>query len=712
MLWKKILNWWKVFLINILSRIYSSLGWFRIKFYQWGIFRTRRLSVPVLCVGDLILGGSGKTPTVVSLATHFQEKGYRVAILCSGYKGRSKNKITVVSQGNGPLVGAEEGGDEAVMMARSLPGVVILSGKNRYNLGKYAVEKLGTNLVILDGGYQHLGLARDLNILLVTPELISTKTRLHQILREPISGIRRADLILVTKVRDPDGGRALKEWVTNVVPDLPVFHGELISEGVGGSQGEVFPEKILNGKRILALSGIGAANFFHQQLQEVGAILRDRISLADHYHYPPRAYQKICQRAEKVNAEIIVTTEKDFEKISRFHPSMTTPLYFLRIRMKFSPDQGEIFKLLDSQLSNLAKKLPETKAKILVPNMNRRFSGVTATIISVIPALGKYYPVLAVGNNLPPSIPKIAWREFLANYRKGPRKIWHARRNLEMVAGLILKTLGYPLILLWTSAAQRRHKWLTRFLYKRMDQVISTTQAAASFLECPSIIINHGIDTRRFHPPEDRFSLWKNMRGVGQYGIGIFGRVRPQKGTGDFVEVLCELLPSFPQWSGVIIGEITPKYRVFQAELQKKIEKAGLQDRLVFLGKLTDFQEVVEWYRAMSLVVVPPRIEGFGLTVPEAMASGCGVIATQTGAFSQIIESGKNGWLIPCSDRLALRESLQKVIKDPDQLTEMGKLARKRIKENFSIQKEAQNIAEVYQDLFNRFSKRQDKAYG
>jgi mannosyltransferase len=334
---------------------------------------------------------------------------------------------------------------------------------------------------------------------------------------------------------------------------------------------------------------------------------------------------------------------------------------------------------------------------VIIPNFNRRFSGVTASIISLVPPLLKFHCVTTIGQGLPDSFPNITWRQLFKIGRGGPWRIWHASRNIEMLAGLLLrKVFRLRLILIWTSHAQRRHTRYTRMLYRRMDQIITTTQAAASFLNQEAKVVPLGIDPDCFHPPECRATAWEKLKLPGEFGIGIFGRVRPQKGTEEFIDALCKILPDRPGWTGCVIGETTPAYLDFQRRLERKVADAGIADRVWFIGKVEDFDEIPRWYQAMSIVAVPSRVEGFGLTCLEAMASECAVVATQTGAFPEIIQDGENGWLVPCENTSTLADRLFEMTKSPSRLSEVGTRARQRVLESYTIKKTAERAANIY----------------
>ncbi len=189
---------------------------------------------------------------------------------------------------------------------------------------------------------------------------------------------------------------------------------------------------------------------------------------------------------------------------------------------------------------------------VIVPNLHWRYSGVTATNRMIAPRVAALVRAGWLGRDAPEKIARLSLRDLL-RLRKPPRahaaRIWHARRNNEMMAGLLLKLLGWPLRLIFTSAGQRHHTWTTRFLIARMDAIIATSDFAASYLRRPATVVLHGVDAVVYSPPADRAAAFAEAGLPGKYGIGCFGRVRPQKGTDVFVDAMCRLLPKYPDFA-------------------------------------------------------------------------------------------------------------------------------------------------------------------
>jgi mannosyltransferase len=317
--------------------------------------------------------------------------------------------------------------------------------------------------------------------------------------------------------------------------------------------------------------------------------------------------------------------------------------------------------------------------------------------------LARHIPIAATGFGLTAAVPRLPLVTALRVLRRGPLRLWHARRNIEMIAGLLLRhVLRYPLILLWTSAGQRRHSWITRFCYHRMDGLVATTRKAAAFLDHSARIVYHGVDVGTYYPPTDREAERKRKDLPGRRNLGVFGRIRPGKGTGDLVAALIQILPRHPDWGAVIVGQTAVNHLPYAGILKQRLRAAGLQNRVRFVGFIRDFREIPGWYRALDLVVCASRGEGFGVTCLEGMASGCPVVVTAAGAWPEIVAEGEDGWLARAHDSADLARALENALAtDPETMAAMGRRAREKAARDFSIEHEAAGLLAVYQELFD-----------
>ncbi len=336
--------------------------------------------------------------------------------------------------------------------------------------------------------------------------------------------------------------------------------------------------------------------------------------------------------------------------------------------------------------------------QLIVPNLHWRFTGVTATNRMVAPRLAKVFQAAWFGSDAPEGVARLEMADLAKLWRRPAPLIWHARRNNEMIAGVLLRTLGWPLKLVFTSAAQRHHSWITRWLVRRMDVIIATGDSSASYLRRESTVIVHGVDPDRYAPPPDRAAAFAEAGLPGRYAIGCFGRVRPQKGSDVFVEAMRRLLPRYPDFTAVMIGAITPEHTGFTQVLQNKIESSGLQSRIVILGERPT-EDVQRWYRRLTIYAFTSRNEGFGLTLIEAMSAGLALVASRAGAAETVIEDGVTGVLTPPGDVDALVAAVEPLMRDPVEAAAMGARARARVLEKFSLDRETTRIAEIYRDL-------------
>jgi len=236
-----------------------------------------------------------------------------------------------------------------------------------------------------------------------------------------------------------------------------------------------------------------------------------------------------------------------------------------------------------------------------------------------------------------------------------------------MIGGLILRHIFRKrLKLLFTSASQRHHTGLSKWLIARMDRVVATSAKTASYLERPADVIHHGIDVHSFAPAADKPALRARL-GLPEGGpmIGCYGRIRHQKGTDIFVDTALALLNDHPTLTAVVM----PVW------------------------------DIADWYAALDLYVAPQRWEGFGLTPLEAMASGVPVVATRVGAFEELIVHGQTGALVSRDDLKAMTQAVGDALSDPQRLSDWGAHARNHAVEAFDLKGEAAALTAIYKDL-------------
>ncbi|WP_210527412.1 glycosyltransferase family 4 protein [Rubellimicrobium arenae] len=341
--------------------------------------------------------------------------------------------------------------------------------------------------------------------------------------------------------------------------------------------------------------------------------------------------------------------------------------------------------------------------QVIAPNFKRRLSGVTSTVFRLVPFQARDLNVVVAGPVVPEGIPQIRLRDLVLMPRHGPDgpRVWHARRNVEMLGGLALRALGKDLRLLFTSASQRRHTGFTKWLIRRMDEVVSTSARTAAYLERPSVVVHHGIDTATFQPPADRAALRSELGMPEGPIVGCFGRIRAQKGTDLFVDAMIGVLSERPDGGAILLGRATSEHRSFQQGLETRIAAAGLSDRIRFLGEVP-VGDMARWYQALDLFVAPQRWEGFGVTPIEAMACGVPVIATRVGAFEDQVADGVTGRLIPADDLPAMAQAIRDALSDRPRLARWGEAARAHVLGRFRIEDEAAALNALYRDLLRR----------
>jgi tetraacyldisaccharide 4'-kinase len=319
--------------------IFGAAARLRRAMHAAGLLRAERLPRPVLSVGNLSMGGTGKTPHVMHLAKWLAGEGLRVAILSRGY-GREGRGVEWVSDGTGRIASAREGGDEPVLLARSLPGVPVVVAASRAEGGREALTRVPVDVFLLDDGFSHLSLGRDFDLLLVDcgSGLGNRMTVPLGGLREPPSHARFADGMVVTKC--PDAAEGSRVARTVPFPEgRPAAFSRLVPRGIAGLDGEQLDEAG-RGTEIFAFSGLARNGQFRETLEGAGYRLRGFLPFPDHHAYDLSDMARVARESAGLP---VVTTEKDLVRI----PSGTPfPVFALRVEVEYLSGWEELSRCI------------------------------------------------------------------------------------------------------------------------------------------------------------------------------------------------------------------------------------------------------------------------------------------------------------------------------------------------------------------------------
>lgn len=338
-----------------LSWLFSGIAQARLWLYRKRILHDQPLGCLVVVVGNLTVGGTGKTPVVEKFAKALRDRGRKVAILSRGYKSKAPPlwkkwwwalshaeppPPRIVSDGQTVLLDSEQAGDEPYMLARNLPGVIVLVDKNRVHAGAYAIKKFGCDTLVLDDGFQYLPLKGRLNLLLVdkTNPFGNGQLLPRGILREPIKHLRRASYVFLTKSngqRDPELERLIEEHNPGVdIIECAHRPKYLQRFGVPADAPDARESlAFLKGRRVFAFSGIATPESFEKFLRDLGAVIVGRERFLDHYRFEQEDIDALFALAQREGAECLVTTEKDAVRIDETRAS-PLPLYYLRLEIE------------------------------------------------------------------------------------------------------------------------------------------------------------------------------------------------------------------------------------------------------------------------------------------------------------------------------------------------------------------------------------------
>jgi tetraacyldisaccharide 4'-kinase len=288
--------------------------------YGWGVLRSERVAAPVVSVGNLAVGGAGKTPAVIAIGRRLARQGRQVAVLSRGY-GARRGDARVVADGTRLLLDAAEGGDEPVLVARRLPGARVLCGPRRAEIARQALA-LGADALILDDGFQHRALARDLDVVVVDAQnpLGNGHCLPRGPAREPLAALRRAGLVWLSRVDQTDGGARgldrLRELARKFTGRAPVESRHAPLEVLDGEMTRGFGLGSLSGRRVLLLSGLARPDGFRASARSLGAVVALERHFPDHHRFSDAEVEEAFAAAAAGGCDAVLTTEKDAVRLS------------------------------------------------------------------------------------------------------------------------------------------------------------------------------------------------------------------------------------------------------------------------------------------------------------------------------------------------------------------------------------------------------------
>ncbi len=315
---------------DLLGALFAQVAALRSAAYQHGLLRRARLAGPVVSVGNLSVGGTGKTPVVRRVAELLRDAGEPVAVLSRGYRGRHRGEGLLVSDGHDVLATAEEAGDEPVMLARALPGVVIAVGPRRDAVGRMVEDRFGRSVHVLDDGFQHLRLARDLDLVCLDVRDLADRPLPAGRLREGAAALARADVVLLTRLEAASAA------------ELTALEDRVGRERVHRVERRVLGFRTLDGReaavprRAFLLAAIARPERLEWDVARSGAAIGGRVFFRDHHRFTLEEIETVGRAARAAAADAIVTTAKDAVRLCH-RPEL--PVLVLEIAASIS-DEG------------------------------------------------------------------------------------------------------------------------------------------------------------------------------------------------------------------------------------------------------------------------------------------------------------------------------------------------------------------------------------
>jgi tetraacyldisaccharide 4'-kinase len=308
----------------LLSVLYGAVMAIRASFYQKGVLPSRSLPCRVISIGNIVAGGTGKTPLTIFVARTLFELGYRVVVISRGFRGRLEHIGGIVSDGLSILVGPEDAGDEPYLIAASLKGVPVVVGADRFAAGWLAIHRFKPDVIVMDDAFQHLRLNRDLDLLLLDHRSPLGNGYLlpRGRLREPLSALNRCDAVIFTR----HDQYAHSSLIDQIKAAKPIFHtiNKPVVRGTHRQASDFIDLRpntdilTLEGKKVVAFAGLANNDQFFASLESAGCELVDRFYFVDHHRYNCSQLDQVVRSAIENRADLLVTTAKDFVKIKKY----------------------------------------------------------------------------------------------------------------------------------------------------------------------------------------------------------------------------------------------------------------------------------------------------------------------------------------------------------------------------------------------------------
>ena len=326
--------------LHAVSLLYLLIINVRNWLYDHRIFQEVKLPCPVISIGNITVGGTGKTPCVIWLARMLQRHGFKPAVLSRGYGSKNSRPVNIVSDGDNILLPGITAGDEPFLIARSLKNIPVITGPQRILTGQTAIDNFGVDVLICDDAFQHRQIFRDINLVLLDNRAPFGNGHMlpEGNLREPITALRRAHAFILTRSNEAT------ETISKIdqVKNIPVFkscHRPI--DIVKGDYQSKLPLTDLQGKKVCAFAGIAQPDSFKKAILATGAQIISFDIFPDHHRYSQKELEKIRHIFMENNANYLITTEKDGMRLQNF-PEFLNEIYLLRIELEIIPDSGSL----------------------------------------------------------------------------------------------------------------------------------------------------------------------------------------------------------------------------------------------------------------------------------------------------------------------------------------------------------------------------------